>query len=234
MATPADILKEIHRLRRYATDLQKRLDQLPRRREALADIVTHYEKKLADAQAHLKQLKVRSHQDDVTLKGIGDQIKKYEAQLNQIMSKKEFDALRHEIDHHKSKGSQLEDQILETLTEIDDQTAQLPVLEQEVQRARQDLAAYDKESQARHTELSAEQDKVKKELTATEDTLPSGDLRMTYERLIRQRGDDAFAPVKTRTCQACYMEVTGQMYNELYQGRFVLCKNCGRILYSSE
>src|SRR5205814_8792614 len=67
----------------------------------------------------------RSHQDDVTLKGIADQIKKYETQLNQIMSKKEFDALQHEIAHGKEQASQLEDQILQTLTDIDDQTAQL-------------------------------------------------------------------------------------------------------------
>jgi predicted nucleic acid-binding Zn-ribbon protein len=234
MATPAEILKEIHRLRRYTTDLQKRLDQLPKRRDALQGVVEHHEKKLADAQAHLKQLKVRSHQDDVSLKATGDQIKKYEGQLNQIMSKKEFDALQHEIKHHKEKVSQFEDQILQTLTEIDDQTAQIPALEQNVKQARQDLAEFEKETQVRSGELGAELDKAKHQLADTENTLPAGDLRVTYERLIRQRGDDSFAPMKTRTCQSCYMEVTAQMFNELAQGKFVLCRNCGRILYPAE
>src|SRR5436305_281438 len=116
MATPAEILKELHRLRRYGTDLQKRLDQLPKRRDALQEVVAHQEKKLADTQAHLRP----------------------------------------------------------------------------------------------------------------------GDLRVQYERLVRQRGDDAFAPMRGKSCQACFMEVTPQMYNELQQGRFVLCRNCGRILYPAE
>ncbi len=234
MATPAEILKEIHRLRRYTTDLHKRLDQLPRRQQELQDIVAHHEKKLADVHTHVKQLKVRSHQDDVTLKSTGDQIKKYEGQLNQIMSKKEFDALKHEIDHAKEQASQLEDRILTTLTEIDEQNAQVPQLEQAVKQAKQDLAAFEAESKVRRTELMAEDEKVKQQLAETENSLPAGDLRVTYERLTRQRGDDAFSSVRAKTCQACYMEVTNQQANELLMGKFVLCKNCGRIMYPAE
>jgi predicted nucleic acid-binding Zn-ribbon protein len=234
MATPAEVLKEIHRLRRYLTDLQNRINQLPKRKGSLKGIVEHQEKKLADAQAALKHLKVKAHQDDVTLKGTTDQIAKYQGQLNQIMSKKEFDALQHEITHGKEQVSKLEDQILQTLTEIDESTARLPALEKELQQARQELADFDKDSQLREGELTAELAKVKMELTETEASLPEGDLRVQYERLLRQRGDDSFASVRQKTCQACYMEVTSQMSNELNQGRFVLCKSCGRILYLAE
>jgi predicted nucleic acid-binding Zn-ribbon protein len=234
MATPAEILKEIHRLRRYTTDLQNRLDQLPKRRATLQGAVEFQEKRLADAQNHIKQLKVKSHQDDVTLKATADQIAKYQSQLNQIMSKKEFDALQHEIAHGKEKASQLEDQILQTLGEIDESTGRLPEIDRDLKAARQELADFETESQTRSAELTAELDRARQQLTNTESSLPAGDLRVQYERLLRQRGDDSFSPVKNRTCQACYMEVTGQMANELAQGKFVLCKNCGRILYPAE
>jgi predicted nucleic acid-binding Zn-ribbon protein len=234
MATPAEILKEIHRLRRYATGLQNRLAQLPKKLESLRGTVAFQEQKLADAQAHIKQLKVKSHQDDVTLKGLTDQIAKDQAQVNQIMSKKEFDALQHEIAHGKEKVSQTEDQILQTLSDIDVATARVPEFEQELKAARAELAAFEQENQSQHAQLSSELDKIKQQLTDTEASLPEGDLRVVYQRLIRQQGDDSFAPVKQRTCQSCYTEVTGQMANELALGKFVLCKNCGRILYPGE
>jgi predicted nucleic acid-binding Zn-ribbon protein len=234
MATPVEILKEIHRLRRYSTDLQKRSEQIPKRRGMLEDIVAHSEKKLADTQSTIKHLKVRAHQDEVSLKGVSEQIAKYQTQTNQILSKKEFEALQHEITHGKAKASELEDQILQSLTEIDDQNALLPGLEQALKQTRQELAEFDKDSQVRLAEVNVELTKVKQQLTDTENSLPEGDLRVQYQRLIRRRGDDAFAPVKVRNCQGCYVEVTGQMANELAQGHFVVCKNCGRILYPAD
>ncbi len=60
------------------------------------------------------------------------------------------------------------------------------------------------------------------------------DLRVQYNRLVGQRGDDAMAMVDGATCTACYTAITAQNLNELRVGAFVVCKSCGRILYLRE
>ena len=42
---------------------------------------------------------------------------------------------------------------------------------------------------------------------------------------------DTLSGVNGRVCMACYTEITSQMISELKREMFMLCKNCGRMLY---
>jgi uncharacterized protein len=234
MSTPATTLKEIHRLRRFMKDLQTKLGEIPRKLQSRKDDIAYHEEKLKTSQDELKKLKVKAHEDDVSLRTLGEQIAKYERQLNEIMSKKEFDALKSEIGHAKEKVDALEDVILAELSEIDERTAKIPNLEKAVKDAREELARFEQESKERTVSLTGELERVQKELADTEAQLPYGDLQTQYERLIRMKGEDSFAAVSKGTCQACYTQVTAQEANQLLQGQFMLCKACGRIMYPAE
>src|SRR6516165_2303157 len=98
MAGPAAIFREIHRLRSYAQDLQERLDFAPKQLKAQENAAAKYQDSVHDSQEAIKKLKVAVHDHDVSVKGCQQQIKKYEQQLNEITSKKEYDALRAEIE----------------------------------------------------------------------------------------------------------------------------------------
>ncbi len=234
MSTPAKTLQEIHRLRRFIKDLQAKLEDLPRQVRNRKEDIVYHEGKLKQAQDDLKKLKVKTHENDVTLKQTTEQIERYERQLNDIMSKKEFDALKAEIAHSQEKVQQLEDTILDELTEIDERTANLPSLENAVKEAKEESARFEKESEERQKILTEELERSQNQLTETENNLPSGDFRVQYQRMIRQMGEDAFASVKKQSCQACYTRVTAQQSNELMRGLIVLCKACGRILYPGD
>ena len=62
---------------------------------------------------------------------------------------------------------------------------------------------------------------------------PGADMR-AYDRLIASKGEDAMSPVENKNCIACYTGITAQNYHDLVQGKFLLCKSCGRILYLPE
>ena len=66
-----------------------------------------------------------------------------------------------------------------------------------------------------------------------EATVPTK-IRRDFDRIVRGKGVDAFAPVENRGCASCRTEITAQQYNELLMGDFVACKSCGRILYLPE
>jgi predicted nucleic acid-binding Zn-ribbon protein len=230
MAGPATILREIHRLRRHAKDLQTEIERQPRLLKAQQSKIARQEELLREAQDKLKHLKVATHEKEVQLRSTHQQIAKHQKQLNEAASKKEYDALQTEINNDRQACKRLEDEILEGLAETDERAAQIPELEQSVKRAREEAAQFEKESQARQASLREMLDQAVRQLKEVEGTIPDA-VRPQYERLVAARDEQAMAAVENRTCSACYTEITAQNYNELLIGQFVLCKSCGRILY---
>jgi predicted nucleic acid-binding Zn-ribbon protein len=230
MAGPGVILREIHRLRRHAKDLQDEIERGPMRLKAQQARAGKQEETLRQVQENLKRLKVATHEKEVSLKTKFQQIAKHEKQLNEAGSKKEYDALKAEIASEKVACGKLEDEILEGMAETEERTAQLPELEKAVRQAKDEFVQLEKEMQTRQAALTEQLGQVHRSLHEVEVSLPE-DVRAQYNRLTAARGEDALAAVQGRTCVACYTEVTAQTYNELLQGQFVLCKSCGRILY---
>jgi predicted nucleic acid-binding Zn-ribbon protein len=233
MAATAVILREVHRLRRHAKDLQTQIDRTPVLRKAQQAKATRQEEAVREAQEALKKLKVTTHDKESQLKATFQVIAKHEKQLNEAANKKEYDALKHEIADEKAKCQRLEDEILNGMTEIEEKTAQLPELEKAVQRAKEELARWEQDVEARQAGQAAQLQEAQQQLKAVEGSLPE-DVRVQYERLLALRGEDALSAVEGRTCTACYTEITHQSYNDLLSGRLVTCKACGRMLYLPE
>ena len=233
MSGPATLFREIHRLRRFAHDLQEQIDRLPRQQKAQEAKVTRQEEILHEAHDAIKHLKVEIHAKEVSLKSTHTQIAKHQKQLNEAESKKEYDALQHEINEEKAACLKLEEEILTSMAESEDKTAQLPELEKAVRQAKEEYAKFEAGMQERLTGYRTQLEETQKKLEVQETGIPEK-LRTQYERIVAAQGPDAMSPVQGRTCAACYTEITAQQYNELQQELFVLCKACGRFLYLPE
>jgi uncharacterized protein len=233
MSGPAAILREIHRLRRFAKDLQTKIDQGPRTLRAQQGRVARQEDLLRHAQEGLKRLKVTTLEKESSHKATLQQITKYEKQQNEAASKKEYDALQHEIDAARKKVRQLEDEILDAMGQTEEQTAQLPELEKAVRQVRDEVARFEREHGDRQASFAEQLQQAQQQIVEVEATLPM-EVRPLYNRLTLAKGEDALSAVNGRTCTACYTEITAQNYNDLVQGNFVACKSCGRMLYLPE
>lgn len=233
MTGPGAVLREIHRLRKNAKDLQAKIELGPRQLKTQQDKVARQEQLLKEAQDRLKHLKVQAHEKEVSLKSTDQTVKKYEGQLSGIMSKKEYDALRLEIQHARDQAGKLEDEILETLTQSEEQAAKIPDLEKSLSEVKAQAAKFNAEYEARMADYRGQREEALRKLAEVEATLPE-DIRPQYERLIAHKGEDAMSPVEGRTCVACYTEITAQQHQDLLRGLWVLCKSCGRILYLPE
>jgi len=232
MATPSEIFREVHRLRRYLKDLSTRHEQAPRLLKAQADKLARQEEVLKQAQEVIKHLKVNIHEKDVSIRTEQDVIRKYEKQLKEmITSKKEYDALTHEISQAKVTIGKLEDEALAMIGESEERTAKLPEIEATAKKAREDFAKFERDQAESLRHHDEEKTRAETELTAAEASL-SEDVRSIYTRLAAAKGADALAPVEHGTCAACYTEVTPQMASDLRRGLSSVCKMCGRILYA--
>jgi predicted nucleic acid-binding Zn-ribbon protein len=230
MPGPASLFREIHRLQRYARDLREQLDRIPRQLKAHQARLQKRQDDLHAAQEKVRKLKVTASDKEKTIKSRLAQINRYEEQINQVSSKKEYDALQHEIAHGRTECGKLEDEALEALTEADDLAAQVPGLEKAVAEARDDLAKAEEQARPRQADLKAQLEGALKDLAAAEAQVPE-DLRPQYNRTISSLGADGLAVVQDRTCTACYTEIISQSQFDLEEDRFVTCGSCGRILY---
>jgi predicted nucleic acid-binding Zn-ribbon protein len=231
MATPAQILKDIHRLKRHIKDLDAKLEKGPKAHKAHQLKVTQAEEALHKAQDGIKQLKVKIHEKEVSVKAAQQGIEKLEK--TPISNKKEYDALRLEIATAQKGIHKLEDEILETMGELEDKTKAIPEWEKTLQKAKAESVHFEKDHQQRLDKWSAERQSSLTELSGVEGQLPE-DLRIIYDRLTGSKWADAISAVHERICATCYTEVTPQMYNELQRGLFVICKSCGRMLYAEQ
>jgi hypothetical protein len=230
MTSPIDALRECHRLRRHINNLKEELERLPRLIKGQHARAAAVEKSYHDAQDALKKLKVSITTNEKTLKQTHEQIEKYKRQLNEAKATKEFDALKTEIATTETTFRNLEDEILTQIAQSEDDATKLPIMDGQVKKAKAEAADFEKTKLERKQQLDEELKRAQQELSTAEVSLP-GDMGEQYRRLTKVRGNDALSLVTDKICSACYTAITTQNQNDLSQGKLVMCKSCGRMLY---
>ena len=233
MTSTAELMREVHRLRRFARDLQEQIDRAPKQLQIQKAKLARQEDAVRENNDAIKKLKVAVHEKEVTLKTTHAQIAKHQAQLNAAASKKEYDALQTEIAGDRAKCATLEEESLTALAESEERAAKIAELDKAAKTAKEELARFEKDSAARLASLKTQLGETQARLKEVEATVPAN-VRPKYDRIVKGKGADAFAEVKEQSCGACRTEITAQQYNELLTGAFVECKSCGRILYLPE
>src|SRR5499427_8029287 len=112
MPGPATILRELHRLHRHAEDLRTQINRGPQTVKAHEEKTAKLQELLHQAQDSIKKLKVTLHEKEVSLKAQQQVVAKHEKQLNEVTSRKEYDALRSEIENDRKACTKIEDAML--------------------------------------------------------------------------------------------------------------------------
>ncbi len=230
MEQHTSVLQEIHTYLLRIRSVSEELDEGPRRSKRLQVRVASVEKALADHQAKIKSLKVGINDREVSLKANAEQIKKYKRDLNGITSKKEFDALNIEIAGLEKRNSDLEDEGLQMMTQVEEATAKVPELEKAIAQAKADHAKAEKEHKALLPSWQSRLDEAKKQFAEKKMLIPE-EWRKIFDRQELNEGADALAALSGRSCSACYTDVTAQQVTMISSGKVEACKNCGKLLY---
>jgi len=230
MAGISNVLRDIHRLRKHASELQEQIDRSPVQLKAQKNRAAKAEAALAEAQDALKKAKVAILEREATLKSAHQQIAKYERQKNEATDPKAYEALQHEIAAAKKQAQALEDEILEGMAGVEVKTAKLPELEATKKKVLAEVKAFEGEQKERQARLSGELKSAMEQLKTAEAQVPD-DFRPQYQRLVNAYGADSLAAVEGQTCSHCHMQITFQQQHEVTTGHFICCTSCGRGLY---
>ena len=151
--------------------------------------------------------------------------------MSQVKNVKELQALQREISQIKESNSILEDEILEVMSEVEGRESLLKQQEEELKTL---LDEWNQRKQGLESEIAevdegmVETSKVREATAARLDD----DLVGRYELIFSRRDGTAVVSVSSGICEACFMNIPPQLWNEVLRSERVnLCPNCHRILY---
>ena len=146
MSGPASLFREIHRLRRFARDLQEQIDRIPRMRKAYQNKLAQREQALRDEQDAIKKLKVTASDKEKQLKAKGELMDRFTRQQSELTTRKEHEALMLEMAHARDMIAKLEEEILAAMSEGEERAAKVPELEKAVSAVKEEVAKFEAEA----------------------------------------------------------------------------------------
>jgi len=153
-----------------------------------------------------------------------------EAKLKGITTQKEYQAVNKEIASAKKLIMELEEQILQKITLIDELKAELSAMEADFTALEENLGIQKTEINAR---IASEKTSVAVDATARAEqikSIPPG-IFSRYEKLRVSRRGLAVVEARAGGCMGCNMQLPPQMYNSLHKGEeLITCPHCQRIL----
>lgn len=232
-ATSSETLRTLHRIHRQLEDLRGRIAAGPRLVAAATKQLETAEAGRIAAQGQIKQAKLAADQKQLQLRSAEAKILDLKGKLNTCKTNREYQLLTDQIAADTMATNVLEDEILESLERVDSVQAALPIAEQAVVAAKKVLDETKARVAAEAAGLEVEVARVQAELVSTEEEL-TGDARSLYDRSVKHKGADAMAPLEGESCGGCFQQITGKMASDLLLGHVVMCRSCGRLLYSPE
>jgi predicted nucleic acid-binding Zn-ribbon protein len=163
-----------------------------------------------------------------------DKVRKWESRLNELKTPREYAALARELDIAKKTNQTADEEIkrlaleyAELKREVESGEQALSEKEAVVAREGEEIRSILSGVQGRMTELEGERKKLVEQCDRS--------LVSKYERIRKQRGGIAVAPVVGGTCKGCQRNIPPQMANNLLTGTEILsCPNCHRFIYAAD
>lgn len=209
-------------LEKIPPELQKTEKDLSQRKEDFESIKI----KVETAEKKLRKLELELREKE-------DNLRKAQEKMMEVKTNEQYQAALKENDANKSEQSELEDQILGLLSEVEGERRLLKGAEkqfQDCQAAAQKNTQRLNEDRDRLLKLLEEQ---KHKQTVVASQLDS-ETSCLYAR-VSSRLKIAIAFVENGICLACHTRVRPQLYNEVLGYQTIhRCANCGRVLITQE
>jgi len=229
-----DLLEQLYRLQtriRFVHDREKRRDSVP---PDLVEVDREYKEKVAAVAAlksRLTEAELEKRKAEGELADHKEKLKKYQAQLRNVQSSREYSAALNEIDGVEKAIRSTEDRFLELEEEIEKARADLDAREKTLPAETEQHEERLKDWRAEQRGINEELASAREEIARLEAGIPPRD-RAEFHRLVDKKHGLAVVLVQGSSCSACHVKVRPAAMQILKQGREVIyCDSCKRILY---
>jgi len=228
------LLIELQGLDSQIFKLESIISGMPVKAKELEDKFKEKSNNLKALEDGVKALQLKRKEKEGDLESKEGVIKKYQSQLFQVKTNKEYSALEEEIARTKADNSLLEEDIIKILEQVDIENQKVAKEKEYLKQEEARLNDEKKKLNDSASEAKGQIEGFKKqraELAAKVDK----NVLSRYERLLNSRDNIAVVSVVNSACQGCYRVLPAQVINEIKMKQdLVFCENCARILYIEE
>jgi len=231
MQKQIELLMKLQDIDYFIGELERSKDYLPDMMENLRKEMVEIEEAYENYKKRLKEAKLEQKNLEIEVSANQESLEKYQHQMLNIKTNKEYDALTQEIDKCKNTVSTAEDKTLLLMDEIAELEEKIEEYESRVDEVRDNNSAQLDQLQGQIDSI-AEKMKMKNDERKNVLVRVPKPLMASYERIRKGRGGDVVVPVKRRSCGACYKQLEPHVVQEIRKGeKIITCDSCGRILY---
>ena len=203
---------------------------LPELVENLQTTISEKEDQIKEQKAAIKDLTLENKNYELDLESSKAQLDKYQGQLYQVKTNKEYDAIAHETETIKKKIDELERIILEKEQTKENLSLSNDEIGKELVGLRKDFEENNSELQAKISSSSEEENILRQERSIAEKKLTSQQLN-AYERIREAKKGMAVAYCNGGVCSGCFSFIPPQKVVEIRNMKKIYyCEACGRIM----
>ncbi len=228
------LLDELYRLQerlRFVQSRERERDTVP---VELTAVDRDYREKLEAVQKikqRLLEAEVEHRRAEAELADQQEKQKKYQAQLRNVQSSREYSAVLNEMDGVEKQIRASEDKVLALEEELETSRADLKKREENLPRETQEHEEKLKDWRAAQRVINEELQKAQAEISDIEAGMRPRELA-EFRRLIEKKGGLAVVRVISNSCSACHVKVRPAAMQLLKAGsEIIYCDSCRRILY---
>jgi predicted nucleic acid-binding Zn-ribbon protein len=225
-----DMLEELQEVDQRIDDLKANQSGLQAELSGINQGVDATREEVTLLETRLVQLEAEKGELETTHAAELENIARSETNMKEIKTNKEFQAVGREITAARKQVTDLEDQLLQKITQIEELTGELAAI-----KSRCDELA--ENSAQRIVAKQAEIDKIQSDIDADivrRESVAKGlpaSLVKKFTILRAQRHGHALAFARNGYCMGCNMHLPPQLFNNLYKYEELLaCPHCQRIL----
>lgn len=240
MAKPLDTIVELQHALSHLREAERQLDGIP-------DWMTELDAEHQERKAEIESLESQAEEAaserraaEGEISHMQEKLKRYQQQINEVSTQREYGALLQEIDTAKGRISELEDVAFGAMERIDQANKAL----EEQREAFRDLdERYQVELQKWESEkpvIAEQAEKLRGTVETLRERLPRGQLAL-FERVYDRTDGQAMAAIRKVErargaamwhCAACNYNVRPQVVVEIQdRGALLHCDSCKRILF---
>lgn len=214
--------------------VQREIDELPRTLATKKELVSRLKKTFLEKNERYEETRRKVADLRVRLQEAEADREKYESQMDQITTAREYDALEKEIRDASDREQQLRRDLQREEKDLQEQRQRIEREETMIKTEEEELNAerekIDSETNNRKSTLSELEKREKKILPGLDE-----ELIFKFERIIRSKAGEGIVPIRNGVCTGCQMILPNQFVNDVHLGHEIrFCPYCSKIVFYSD
>jgi len=215
-------------------DITEQLAKIPEELNKLDQQLAEAKAKNTQIHKNAELARKRCREAERNLSDLQQALERYNKQIYDVKSNKEYSAMVAEIANIKSKINDTETEILVAMDELEVLTAEAGIADDIFKKEELEIVRLKAILNDEMKRLEEELQKAKTDLDAARQAVPAG-IKSEYDRILEFTGSTVVAPATKRgdyySCGGCFMQIPPQTVTELRKGNIFQCEACARLIY---